>query len=234
MKSVCVVIATYNERKNLETLIPELMGLPCDLRLLIVDDSSPDGTSEFVRECSEKIPRVILHQRPKKMGYGPAMTDGLRHACELGTDCVVTMDADFSHNPQDILQFLKELEEVDVVLGSRYVGGIRVLNWAPSRLFLSMGANRYVKTVLGLKFSDCTSGFRGYRSPVLKKTVEKDFQFRGYAFLVELLYRLVKSGARIEEFPIVYTERRQGESKMSKRVILEAVTAPWRLRLRTR
>lgn len=227
-----VVIATYNEKPNIEVLIPSILELPGECNILVVDDNSPDGTGQCVSQWAEKEPRVHLLAREKKVGYGPAMIAGLQQAVEMGSDSVVTMDADFSHNPKDIPRLVSALEHSDLALGSRYVGGVRVLNWDPYRLMLSMGASRYVRTILGLKIADCTSGFRAYRREALESVIFNRFRFRGYAFLVEILYRLLQQGCSAKEVDIVYTERRQGRSKMSKRVMFEAGWAPWWLKFR--
>jgi len=230
----CVLIATYNERQNIDQMISALLSLPNNFEVLIVDDSSPDGTGERVGELAKCEPRLHLLSRKNKEGYGPAMIAGLRYALQLGVERIVTMDADFSHDPKDVPKVCAALEKADIVLGSRYRGGVRVLNWAPRRLLLSMGANRYVRSVLGLSVADCTSGFRGYRRGVFESDILERCRFRGYAFLVELLYRCLKRGVHVAEVDIIYTERREGHSKMSKRVIFEAVFAPWILRFLTR
>lgn len=229
-----VLIATYNERENIDQLVSALLSLPNHFEVLIVDDNSPDGTGERVAELKPCEPRLHLLSRKAKEGYGPAMIAGLKSALERGAERIITMDADFSHDPKDVPKLYAALEHSDIALGSRYSRGVRVLNWAPRRLLLSMGANRYVRTVLGLAIADCTSGFRGYRRQVFETDVLERCRFRGYAFLVELLYRCLKRGFAASEVEIIYTERREGHSKMSKRVIFEAVFAPWILKLSAR
>jgi len=218
----------------MENLIPALMALPVEVYLLVVDDNSPDGTAQLVREMSEKEPRLHLLLRDKKEGYGPAMIAGFKKSLELGASHVVTMDADFSHDPNDVPRLLKALEDCEIALGSRYAKGIRVLNWAPRRLLLSMAANNYVRKILGLEPHDCTSGFRGYRREALENGILDRCRFQGYSFLVEMLYRLTKEGRSVCEVEIIYTERREGQSKMSKKVIFEAAFAPWILRVAAR
>lgn len=229
-----VLIATYNEKPNVERLIPELLTLPGSVEVLIVDDNSPDGTGHFVAQLAKKYPRVHLLSREVKDGYGHAMNAGFLRALELGADRIVTMDADFSHDPQDVPRMFRQLKTSDIAIGSRYAAGIRVLNWAPKRLLLSMGANRYLRTVLGFHTLDCTSGFRGYNRNVFESGILEHNRFKGYAFLVEMLYRSLAAGYRAEEVEIVYTERREGQSKMSSKVIFEAAFAPWILKFTVR
>jgi len=229
-----VLIASYNERPNLERLVPALLSLPVRVQVLVVDDSSPDGSGAYVGEMARREPRVHLLSRAKKAGYGPAMVAGFGKALEMNADRMVTMDADFSHDPNDVPRLLEGLDRADIAIGSRYAGGVRVLNWAPHRLLLSMGANTYVRTVLGLDIQDCTSGFRAYRREALNDGVLEQCHSCGYAFLVELLHRCVKRKRSVCEVPITYTERREGDSKMSKRVMLEAALAPWRLKFGAR
>jgi dolichol-phosphate mannosyltransferase len=228
-----VQLATYCELDNLRTLVPELLALDGGFHVLVVDDSSPDGTPQWLAETA--LPGGRLHHlvRPRKLGYASATIDGFHRAAELGADVVVTMDADFSHDPQQVPELVARLAEADVVLGSRYVGGCRVLDWALHRLLVSVFANGYVRTILRLPWADATSGFRAYRVRTLLEAVHRGaLASGGYAVLVELLYRLHHQGARIVEHPIVYSERREGQSKMSKRVMVEAAFMPFLLWLR--
>ena len=204
------------------------MGLPLAANIVIVDDRSPDGTAELIRAAQELHPgRIELIERPGKLGYGSAYVDGFRRALELGADVIVSMDADFSHDPQSVPALVEALEHHDVVIGSRYVGGIRILNWSMRRLLLSTGANFYVNTLLRFGVSDCTSGFRAYRAAVMRTIDIGRASARGYAFLVEILEMAYTKQFSIGEAPIVYTERKEGRSKMSRGVILEAVFRPW-------
>jgi len=229
---VAVVLATYNERENIETLLPELLALPVRPTVVIVDDASPDGTADVVRAVAEQHPgRVHLVERSGKLGYGSAFVAGFRRAMETGADIIASMDADYSHDPQSIPALVRRLERCDMAIGSRYVGGIRILNWSMQRLLLSAGANRYINTVLRFGLSDCTSGFRAYRAEVLRSIDLDRAGSRGYAFLVEILELVFRKGYRVEEEPIVYTERQKGRSKMSRGVIVEAFGRPWRLLL---
>jgi dolichol-phosphate mannosyltransferase len=194
----------------------------------VVDDNSPDGTTRAVEELGLEGVHVIC--RRNRRGYGTAVRDGLLAALKLGADRVATMDADFSHNPRELGSVLEALDEGDLSIGSRYIGGVRVLNWAAKRLLLSLFANFYVRTILGLKANDCTSGFRAYRAELLKRMRLQTIQSNGYSFLVEMLWRARRRGARVAEVPIVFEERREGESKMSGAVIRESILRPWLLR----
>lgn len=226
-----VVIAAYNEASNLAVLVPRLLALPGSLRVVVVDDNSPDGSADLLRQMAQESGgRVIPVIRPGKQGYGTAVFAGLGRALEEGADAVVTMDADLSHDPDSVPDLLNAMATDSIAIGSRYCGGIRVLNWHPSRLFLSLFANRYVNTVLGLRLADATSGFRAYRRPAVEYLLKAKIGSRGYAFLVEVIYRLVQGGFVPTEVPIIYSERREGQSKMSKRVIFEAMWRPWVLR----
>lgn len=231
--SVAIVLATYNERENIEHLLPELLELSIHPTIIVVDDASPDGTGQIIQQISLENPdRVHLVERAGKLGYGSAFVAGFRKAFKTGASFIVSMDADFSHDPQSIPALVKRLEKCDMVIGSRYVGGIRILNWSMERLLLSAGANRYINMILRFGLSDCTSGFRAYRSEVLRSIDLEKAGSRGYAFLVEILEMVHRKCFRIEEEPIVYTERQKGRSKMSRGVIVEAFGRPWLLLFR--
>ncbi len=227
-----VVIATYNEKSNITQLIPEILSLTPPFHLLVVDDNSPDGTGREVSRIARDNPRVHILSRPAKMGYGTAIIDGFRKAIDLGAERIFTMDADYSHNPQDLVILDQALEKFDIVIGSRYRGGIRILNWSISRLLLSLSANYYARTLLHLKYDDCTSGFRAYHHLSVQQLAAYPTDSRDYAFLVEILYRAERNGNRIGEVPIVYTERRAGQSKMSRLTIWEAILLPWKIHAR--
>ena len=225
-----LVLATYKEAPNLTRLIPVLFETMPRARVIVVDDNSPDGTPELLATMATQYPGLQPVIRPGKQGYGTAVLHGFRTALDAGARQVITLDADFSHDPRDIPALRAALDGADTVIGSRYVGGVRVLNWHPSRLLLSLFANRYVKSILGLTVDDATSGFRGYRRQALEALLASPPKSVGYSFLVEILYRLHCLGFRIAEVPIIYTERREGQSKMSRRVIGEAIIRPWLLR----
>lgn len=229
-KNACIVIAAYNEATNLGRLVPQLAGLLPDVRIIVVDDNSPDGTPGLLREMAADLPCLAPLVREGKLGYGSAVLAGFHHALELGAERIATMDADFSHAPEDVPRLLEELAHADVAIGSRYFQGVRVLNWHVSRLLLSLFANRYVKTILGFRVEDATSGFRAYRRGAIELIVGRPVGSQGYSFLVEILYRVFRGGMSIAEVPIVYAERREGQSKMSNKVIREAALRPWLLR----
>ncbi|MES1256079.1 MAG: glycosyltransferase [Acidobacteriota bacterium] len=229
MKTLTLVV-TYNEADNIARLVPAILAAVPESSVLVVDDNSPDGTAQIVRTLGETDPRVSVICRTTERGYGSAMVAGLRHGIANGYEAILTLDADFSHNPADLPLLLAALDTGDVSIGSRYVGGVRVLNWEVRRLLLSLGANAYVRRLSGLACVDCTSGFRGYRTRVFTRVQLDAIKTTGYAFLPELLFDL--GPVKVVEVPICYTERRLGESKMSGRVIAEAVVRPWTMLLR--
>lgn len=225
-----IVIATYCERENLLKLLPRLREVAPDARVCIVDDDSPDGTARVPRELGlEGFARSIVRKGAR--GYGTAVRDGIIACHRAGAKRILTMDADFSHDPGEVPAMFAALEGADLCIGSRYTGGVRVLNWRISRLLLSLFANAYVRTILGFGVDDCTSGFRAYRAELIPRLRLRSIRSNGYSFLVEMLQRCKLAGARIAEHPIIYVERREGQSKMSRSVILESVFMPWRLRL---
>lgn len=229
-----IVVATYNEAANLRPLVSAVLAATGDATLIVVDDNSPDGSPALLAEMAVNEPRLQPLIRQKKDGYGGAMLTGFKAALAAGAEQVATLDADFSHDPNSLPAMFAALGEADVAIGSRYAGGVRVLNWHPSRLLLSLFANRYVRAILNLPVADATSGFRAYRRGALATVVEQGIRSHGYSFLVELLYRLVRRGCTVKEVPIIYTERREGQSKMSHGVITEAIFRPWLLKFRIR
>ncbi|MDH7481309.1 MAG: polyprenol monophosphomannose synthase [Armatimonadota bacterium] len=226
-----VVVPTYNERDNIVQLIGAVMKIPIELDMLIVDDNSPDGTADLVEQISLTNARVHLMKRTGNRGFGPSYVDGFKWALENGYDAIFSMDADFSHDPESLPSLAKALEEHDMVLGSRYFEGrVSVVNWPLFRLFLSVFAGKYVRLITGLKVGDPTTGFRGFRRHVLESINLDTIKSNGYSFLVETLYRAYKCGFDIAEVPIIFTERREGSSKMSRKIMFEAALMPWRLR----
>jgi dolichol-phosphate mannosyltransferase len=230
---ILAIIATYNEKENICALIERLLSLPLDLCVLIVDDNSPDGTPDAISASFSTNSRVNLIVRDTDKGYGKAMIAGMQWALAKDFDTIVTLDADFSHDPKSIPSLVEATGNHDVAIGSRYIHGVRVSNWRFSRLLISMLANWYVRTILGMRIVDCTSGFRAYRAHVFRGVDLSGIRSSGYSFLVELLYTLYRRKFGITEVPITYWERREGQSKMSKRIILEAVWRPVFLRLRS-
>ena len=227
-----IIIPTYNERENIVPLLDRLMALPHGLEVLVVDDGSPDGTATLVQAYMTKEPRVHLLQRPGKLGLGSAYRDGFRYALEHGAEYIFEMDADFSHDPAAIGEFLSNAAEVDVVLGSRYLGGrVTVVNWPLNRLFLSYGANLYTRLVTGMPLYDATGGFKCFRRRALEGIRLDRVQSDGYAFQIEMSFKCWRRGFRIREIPIVFVDRLAGQSKMNRRIVWEAAWLVWKLRL---
>ena len=225
-----VVIPTYNESENLPTLIPEVLKQDSHIEMLIVDDSSPDGTAALVKTMMNSNPRIHILERPQKAGLGTAYVAGFKYAIAQGFDYVFEMDADFSHDPNEIPNFLSAIGRCDLVLGSRYTNGVRVLNWPMQRLLLSYFANLYTRFMTGLQVHDATGGFKCFRRAVLESIDLDAVRSNGYAFQIEMSFKAWKRGFRIEEIPIVFLERQKGASKMSKQIVHEAVFMLWRLR----
>jgi dolichol-phosphate mannosyltransferase len=226
-----VIVPTYNERENILRLVDQVLSQDHRLDVLVVDDGSPDGTGALVDELAARNPRVHALHRAKKLGLGTAYLAGFRWALARDYAYVFEMDADFSHDPGHLPQFLLAVEQADVVLGSRYRNGkVTVVNWPIGRLFLSYGANIYARAVTGLQLFDATGGFKCFRRAVLEAIDLDAVRSNGYAFQIEMSFRAWKKGFRIVEIPIVFVDRTEGESKMSKRIVREAVWMVWRLR----
>jgi dolichol-phosphate mannosyltransferase len=227
-----VVIPTYNEAGNIETVITRIFTLNIStLEILIVDDNSPDGTGDLVARLAANEPRLHLLRRPGKSGLGTAYVTGFRFAVENGFDVIFEMDADLSHNPEDLPRLLEKINGHDLVIGSRYVAGVNVINWPLSRLLLSLFANWYTRIITRMPIKDCTSGFKCIHRRVLEYVHLDDIVSNGYAFQIELHYKIWRNGFRICEVPIVFTERQEGKSKMSRKVQMEAATMVWRLKI---
>lgn len=227
-----VIIPTYNEKDNIVPLVTELLSTVPDLEILIVDDNSPDGTGELALEMSREENRAHLLRRPCKMGLGSAYLDGFKKALSMeGVSLVCTMDADFSHDPRQLPELLQAARDSDMVVGSRYMKGINVVNWPLSRIILSYSANAYARLITGLPIKDCTSGFCCLRREVLQTLHLDSIKSEGYAFLIELKHKAWTHGFILSEVPIIFHERRYGASKISKRIILEAALLVWKLRL---
>jgi dolichol-phosphate mannosyltransferase len=226
-----VVVPTYNECENLPLLAPRVLEQDPRLELLVVDDASPDGTGKIADELAAKSPRVHVLHRPRKQGLGPAYRAGIARALDLGADTVVQMDADFSHPPETLPRMLAEIEACDVVMGSRYLDGITVVNWPIERILLSYYGNWYVRKVTGLPISDTTGGFRCMRRALLEQIHLERIRADGYAFQIELNYRIARAGARIVEIPFFFLDRTRGVSKLTLRIGLEALWIAWWLRI---
>ncbi len=231
MKAI-IVLPTYNEKENIKELINRILNLSEDFSILVVDDNSPDGTGRVVEKISRDNPRVNLIVRRGKRGFGPAYIDGFKKAVESDVGFVVHMDADLSHNPKDIKKLVSYLNEYDLVIGSRYIGGIRIINWSLWRLILSSFAGIYIRLITGLPIQDPTSGFCVWRKGALKKINFKKIKTTGYSFLIEMKHRAWKKKLKFKEIPIIFTDRCHGTTKMSKRIILEAVLTVIKLRFK--
>ena len=226
-----VIVPTYNERFNIARLIPAVLAQDPSLEVLVVDDASPDGTGEVVDGIAANNNRVHVIHRSGKLGLGTAYKAGFRWALERKYDLVFEMDADFSHNPERLPEFLAMVKEADLVLGSRYQNGhVNVVNWPMSRLFLSYAANIYARAITGLPIFDTTGGFKCFRRNVLESIDLNSVKSNGYAFQIEMSYRAWKRGFSLVEIPIIFVDRTEGESKMSKKIVREAIWMVWRLR----
>lgn len=230
-KKPIVVIPTYNERDNLEKLARQVLSLNPALELLVVDDNSPDGTGEVAERLAAETGRVSVLHRKGKLGLGSAYREGFAKALAMGADLVVQMDADFSHDPAMIPYFFEEMKQSDLVIGSRYLNGVSVVNWPLRRLMLSYFASVYTRVITGLTISDCTSGFKCFRAETLKAIDLAGIRSDGYSFQIEMNYRCNERGFRISEVPIIFIDRHAGTSKMSKRIVREAVLMVWKLKL---
>lgn len=229
-----ICIPTYNERDNIERLVTELLDLELDTQLdvVVIDDNSPDGTGEFVEEWSKREPRVHALHRPEKLGLGGAYIKGFQWAlAETDAKYIFEMDADFSHSPSAIAEFLERIQDADLVIGSRYSNGITVMNWPLSRLILSVSANIYTRIVTGMPFHDATGGFKCFRRPVLEALPLARVKSDGYSFQIEMNYHAWRRKFRIIEMPIVFADRLVGTSKMSRRIVWEAAFMVWKLRV---
>jgi dolichol-phosphate mannosyltransferase len=226
-----VIVPTYNERENIRRIIDAVLRQDGRLEVLVVDDGSPDGTGQIVAELEAADSRVHLLEREKKMGLGTAYIAGFRWALERNYQYILEMDADFSHDPSHLPQFLRAIENADLVLGSRYQQGrVTAVNWPISRLLLSYTANLYARAVTGLPVWDATGGFKCFRRSVLEAIDFSHVRSNGYAFQIEMSYRAWKRNFRITEIPIVFVDRTEGTSKMSKSIVREAIWMVWRLR----
>lgn len=226
-----VIVPTYNESQNIRTLMRAVLDADARLDVLVVDDNSPDKTGDLVESIRETEPRVHILRRPGKMGLGTAYRDGFRWALARDYELIFEMDADFSHNPAHLPEFLAAAEKADFVLGSRYLDGkVTVVNWPISRLLLSYGANIYARLVTGLHLWDATGGFKCFHRRVLEAIDLNDVRSNGYGFQIEMSFRAVRKGFKPIEIPIVFTDRTEGESKMSGHIVREAIFMVWRLR----
>ena len=233
VKQALVIVPTYNEAQNVRELIPAILARDERISVLVVDDNSPDGTAGVVKSLPGFGERIHILERPRKEGLGPAYIAGFQWAlANTAADAIFEMDADFSHQPEALDEFLVEIEDHDLVLGSRYLDGITVVNWPLRRLILSVGANIYARVVTGLPVKDCTGGFKCFRRSTLAQLPLSSIKCDGYSFQIELNYHCWKRGLRIKEIPIMFVDRAVGVSKMSRRIIWEAIWMVWVLRWR--
>ncbi len=229
--NILIILPTYNERENIVLIIPEIKKVLPDVHILVVDDSSPDGTSACVKDLSNKIDNIFVLDRERKEGLGKAYISGFKWALDRHYDLIFEMDADSSHAPSYLPEFLKAIEDADLVIGSRYISGVNVVNWPMRRLLLSYFGNKGARIVAGVPIKDCTSGFKCFKSKVLRNINLNKIGSSGYSFQVEMNYHVWKLGFRIVEIPIVFTDRKIGVSKMSTKIIREALVLLWKLRL---
>jgi dolichol-phosphate mannosyltransferase len=226
-----IISPTYNERKNIQLLVKKVLDPNPDYHLLVVDDNSPDGTAELVKDLQKSYSNLHLEVRPGKAGLGTAYLFGFKWALENDYEAIVQMDADLSHDPNDVPRLVSELKDNDLVIGSRYVEGVSVVNWPIRRLILSYGANMYSRTITGMPINDGTGGFKAWRKDLLEKIDLDDVRSQGYSFQIEMNFRAWRKEARIKEMAIIFVDRTIGESKMSKAIMYEAIWMVWRLRI---
>ncbi len=226
-----VVIPTYNEKDNLPRIVPEVLAQDSHLAVLVVDDNSPDGTGGLADQLAAADPRIHVLHRPGKQGLGKAYLAGFRWALGREFDRIIEMDADFSHSPKHLPELLQASEEADLILGSRYISGVNVINWPMSRLLLSYYANAYARVVTGMRVRDLTGGFKCFRRSVLEAINLDAIHSNGYAFQIEMTFRAHKGGFTIKEIPIVFVDREHGHSKMSKAIVREAIWMVPKLRV---
>lgn len=228
---ITVVIPTYNERDNIEKLCNAILLQDERINVLIVDDNSPDGTGKIADRIAESNKRVKVLHRAGKLGLGSAYREGFRIALQENSDYVIEMDADFSHDPSMLPTFIEKMTDCDLVIGSRYINGVSVVNWPIRRLILSYCASVYTRVITGLKLTDCTGGFKCFRREVLESIDIGSIRSDGYSFQIEMNYRCHEKGYRICEVPIIFVDRHAGSSKMSKQIVREAVLMVWKLKL---
>ena len=226
-----VISPTYNERKNIQTLVEQVLGPNPDYHLLVVDDNSPDKTADKVKKLQKLYPNLHLEERPGKAGLGTAYLFGFKWALDRKFEAIVQIDADLSHDPKDVPRLVADLNKYDLVIGSRYVEGVSVVNWPIRRLILSYGANIYSRIITGMPINDATGGFKAWRGSLLDNIRLEKIRSQGYSFQIEMNFRAWRFGASIKEKTIIFTDRTIGESKMSKSIMYEAIWMVWRLRI---
>lgn len=228
-----VIIPTYNEKDNVTALAASVLAQDADIQILFVDDNSPDGTGAIIDGLVSENSRIHVLHRAGKLGLGSAYREGFKAALSMGADYLVEMDADFSHDPNMLPVFLSTIKEYDLVIGSRYLNGVSVVNWPIRRLILSYFASVYTRWVTGLQLRDCTSGYKCFRRSALESIDLATVKSDGYSFQIEMNYRCMENGLKLTEIPIVFIDRHAGSSKMSRKIVREAVTMVWKLRLQS-
>jgi dolichol-phosphate mannosyltransferase len=229
MNETLIIVPTYNERENLPKLVVRLLSLPVPVDLLIVDGNSPDGTGKIADDLATKHPEIHVLHETEKRGLGRAYIASFKWALKHGYEFIFEMDSDFSHNPDDIPQFLEAAREADLVLGSRYINGIRIINWPLKRLMLSKAAANYVRIITGMPFTDPTGGYKCFRRRSLEAVDLDGVRSNGYSFQIEMTHKIWRQGLKVVEVPIIFTERMHGRSKMSGNIIREALIRVWQL-----
>ncbi len=232
MKTI-VVVPTYNEKDNVAALAASVLVQHPDIHILFVDDNSPDGTGRIIDDLASENSRIHVLHREGKLGLGSAYREGFKAALAMGADYIMEMDADFSHDPGSLPLFMSAIKESDLVIGSRYLNGVSVVNWPIRRLILSYFASVYTRWVTGLQLHDCTSGFKCFRRSTIESIDLDTVKSDGYSFQIEMNYRCMENGLKITEIPIVFIDRHAGSSKMSRRIVREAVFMVWKLRLQS-
>ncbi|MBU0560215.1 MAG: polyprenol monophosphomannose synthase [Bacteroidetes bacterium] len=233
MKKSIVIIPTFNEINNIKNLINEIIELMPSTDILVVDDNSPDGTGGLVEELSKTDKRIRLIKRSGKLGLGTAYIAGFKYLLANGYDIAFQMDADFSHDPKELPNFLEKIERYDLVIGSRYIQGVNVVNWPMRRLLLSYFANFYTRVITGMPCKDATGGFKCFRREVLEAINLDEVRSNGYSFQIEMNFKAFKKGFSLHEHPITFVDRVEGTSKMSKKIVREAVVMVWKLRIKS-
>ena len=234
MHDALVVVPTLNESENIRELLEGIRALEPAVDVLVVDDASPDGTADVVQDVGARLGGIEVLRRPERLGIGSAYVAGFRHGLERGYHFLFTMDADLSHEPRYLPALLGRAASADLVVGSRYLHGVSVVNWSLKRLALSVGANAYARRITGLPVRDCSSGFQCIRREVLEAIDINTLRFSGYSFLIEVKYRAFRRGFRLAEVPIVFIDRKFGQSKITRREIFRSVWAVWAMRLNTK
>ena len=233
MEKALVIIPTYNERDNIGKVLEPVLGVADRIEVLIVDDNSPDGTGELADNIAASNPRVHVLHRKGKLGLGSAYREGFRYALEHEYELVFEMDADFSHDPRYLPDFFEAIKDNDLVIGSRYVSGVNVVNWPMRRLLLSYGASFYTRAITGMPIRDPTGGFKCFRRRVLESLDLNRISSDGYSFQIEVNFKVWRKKFRIKEIPIVFVDRHSGTSKMSRRIVFEAVWMVWWLKIQS-